>query len=193
MHTRPGNARTDSDLELLRRVAAEDRDALSELFRIYQPRLFKFIYRMTSSYTTTDELVCDVMFTVWQKAATFRGESRVSTWILGIAYRRTLRHLSRHRPLPPSSADTERLADEAGVDIERENWVRLGIDSLSDVQRITVMLVFYLGLSYEEVSEVSGCPVNTVKTRMFHARRNLKKQLRELERPAATGKEAGND
>lgn len=162
------------ELELLRRVAARDRDALTALFVRYHPRLFKFVFRLTSSYSIAEELVNDVMLVVWRKADTFRGESQVSTWILGIAYRLTMRTLSRNKIRPVSDLDPDDISATAGSEWETEDWVQRGIESLPAAQQTMVMLVFYLGLSYEEAAAVTDCPVNTVKSRMFHARRKLR-------------------
>ena len=61
--------------------------------------------------------------------------------------------------------------------MENEDWVRQGLHTLPAAQKLTVVLVFYMGLTYQETADITGCPVNTVKTRMFHARRKLKKYL----------------
>lgn len=165
------------ELELLRRIAAGERDALAQLFLGYHARLFKFVFRLTGSYTIAEEMVNDVMLVVWRKADTFRGDSKVSTWILGIAYRLAMRRLARRK---------KRLARRANIDdvtlfgsdaVETEDWVQRSIAALPAAQQLTVMLVFYVGLSYEEVATVTDCPVNTVKTRMFHARRKLREAL----------------
>jgi len=170
---------------LLARVANEDRDALGSLFRIYHPRLFKFVFRLTRSFSIADELVNDIMLVVWQKARSFRGESKVSTWIFGIAYRQTMRRVSKKKIALAPFADAEDIAAENGVNLEQEDWIRHGLHALPEVHQLTVVLVFYLGLSYEETAEVTDCPVNTVKTRMFHARKKLKKLLEESAVPNA--------
>lgn len=164
---------------LVRRVVARERDALTELYRIYHARLFKFTFRLTRSYSEADELVNDILLAVWQNAANFRGESRVSTWLFGIAYRKSMRRLSRKSvKLVTANRHLEASSDEMAA-AEREDWVRHGLDTLPASQRLTVLLVFYLGLSYPEVAEVTDCPVNTVKSRMFHARRKLRDFLTE--------------
>ena len=180
-------ANNDHERALLDLVVSQDRDAFGELFELYHPRLFKFIYRLTHSHTISDELVNDIMLLVWNKAGTFRGTSKVSTWIFGIAYRQSMRRLSRDKSKLFQSIDTVDLVvdDRATKDIE--NWVRQGLDALPAAQQITAMLVFYLGLSYAEVSEVTNCPVSTVKTRMFHARRKLKDILPAIARPDSEG------
>lgn len=163
--------------QLLDRIAEHDRDAFDELFRVYHPRLFRFVFRMTASYRSADEIVNDILLVVWQSAGTFRGDSKVSTWIFGIAYRQSLRQLRKRKVTTvPMSEDTA-VDENSQQRMEREDWVRRGIDELPLKQRLTVMLVYYLGLSYEETAAATGAPVNTIKSRMFHARRKLRAYL----------------
>jgi RNA polymerase sigma-70 factor (ECF subfamily) len=180
-----GTKRTESnehERQLLKRVVDEDRLAFERLYLSYHPRLFRFIYRLTGSHTVTDELVNDIMLLVWRQAASFRGDSKVSTWIFGIAYRQTMRRLSRTR----SVANSQKEVIDASIDgrSDNEDWVRKGLKVLPLEQRVTTELVFFLGLSYREVAEVTNCPVSTVKTRMFHARRKLKDILSDIASPA---------
>ncbi len=163
--------------QLLDRIAGNDRDAFDELFKVYHPRLFRFVFRMTASYRTADEIVNDILLVVWQSAHTFRGDSKVSTWIFGIAYRRSLRQLRKRKFTTVPISDDTAVDENSHKRIEREDWVRRGIDELPPKQRLTVMLVYYLGLTYEETAAATGSPVNTVKTRMFHARRKLRDYL----------------
>lgn len=165
------------DLALLEGIAAGDREALTELYARYHARLFRFVYRLTRSHTAAEELVNDIMLATWRSAGTFRGDSKPSTWIFGIAYRQALKRMSRKRLSIASYLDVDRLPDDDTRSFEQEDWVQQGIGSLPPTQRLAVELVFYLGLSYDEVATVTDCPVNTVKTRMFHARRKLKEQL----------------
>lgn len=162
------------ELVLLRQIAAFDRDALAKLFLRYHGRLFKFVFRLTGSHTIADEMVNDVMLVVWKKSGSFRGASKVSTWIFGIAYRLTMRRLSRRRTRLARQANW--VGDTIGGDdnVEVEDWVQSGLHALPAAQQLAVVLVFYVGLSYEEVAAVTDCPVNTVKTRMFHARKKLR-------------------
>jgi RNA polymerase sigma factor (sigma-70 family) len=169
----------DGELALLQRVAKKDRDAITELYRIYQARLFKFVYRLTNSYTAADELVNDIMLVVWRSAEDFRGESRVSTWIFGIAYRQSMRRMRRRQLKLWPQKDPDELASTGNRDLETEDWIRRGLDLLPAAQRLTMILVFYLGLSYTETARLTDCPVNTVKARMFHARRKLREFLED--------------
>ncbi len=167
----------ETERALLQRITQRDQDALSDLYARYHDRLFKFVFRLTRSYPAAEEIVNDIMLAVWRGAKNFRGDSKPSTWILGIAYRQSLKRLSRKQLAIAPQVEVETIADSATRSMEREEWVKRGLDALPATQRLAVELVFYLGLSYEEVADVTDCPVNTVKTRMFHARRKLKELL----------------
>ena len=175
--TRDCSSRETEDRSLLAAVASGDRDALAEIYRHYQPRLFKFVYRFTQSYSLAEEVVNDIMLAVWKCAGSYRGEAKPSTWIFGIAYRQSLKRLSRKQIAIAGNIEPEDLADDRPSEIEQEDWIRNGLAELSASQRLTVELVFFLGLSYEEVAAVARCPVNTVKTRMFHAKRKLREHF----------------
>src|SRR5882757_2733361 len=92
-------ARDETDQQLLARVAAQDREAFRELYISYHRRLSRFLMRLTNRYEIAEEIINDTLWIVWRQAGSFRYESRVSTWILGIAYRRTLKAL-RHLDPP---------------------------------------------------------------------------------------------
>ena len=172
-----GAARQDAERALLESIASGDRGAMTELYAGYQPRLFRFVYRLTRSHSATEELINDIMLAIWRGAGNFRGDSKPSTWIFGIAYRQALKRLSRKKLSIAPYFDVDLVADSGGRSFEQEDWVHRGLDALPPAQRLAVELVFYLGLSYEEVATATDCPVNTVKTRMFHARRKLREQL----------------
>jgi RNA polymerase sigma-70 factor (ECF subfamily) len=129
----------------------------------------------------------DTLFTVWQSAARFDGRSRVSTWVLGIAYRKTLKALSRRdrrtTPLEETSFPEPPVEPVAeGRVARRELRVSLAhaLAELSADQRAVLELAYFHDLSCAEIAGIVGCPVNTVKTRMFHARRKLRDRLPAL-------------
>src|SRR5258707_10440612 len=99
--TQQQQARDEGDRRLLARVAAGDREAFRELYIMYHRRLARFLTRLTRQYEIAEEVINDTLWAVWRKAGDFRGDSRVSTWIMGIAYRRALKSLrARSRALP---------------------------------------------------------------------------------------------
>lgn len=188
-----GNDKGAAEAALLRRVADCDRGAFEELFENYYPRLFAFLFRLTRSHGAAEELANDVMLTLWKDAGRFRGESKVSTWIFGIAYRQALTYLKKRRLTLVSIKDDDALVGDTDAQFEREDWVRQGIQALPPKQKLTVMLVYFLGLSCEETASASGVPVNTVKTRMFHARKRMKEHLIASGVPEEWRKDISND
>jgi RNA polymerase sigma factor (sigma-70 family) len=185
---------SDDELTLLRRVAAKDRRAFETLYNLYYRRIFGYLLKLTRRAELVEEVLNDVMLAIWKGAATFDGRSRPSTWIFGIAYHKALKALARRpqeaaegpeegHPEPVDAEEPESLA------VRREVAGVLGraIGALSPEQRAVVELTYYYGLAYQEIAEIVGCPVNTVKTRMFHARRRLKELLPGLGVSGAAG------
>ena len=186
-------SRDEMEAALLRRIAARHRPSFEELFGAYHSRIFKFVFRLTRSYGAADELANDVLFTVWKSAGKFRGESKVSTWVFGIAYRQSLRYLRKKKPETVSLFDQDVPANDTNTDFERQNWVQQGIQELPPKQRLTVMLVYYLGLSCEETAAATDAPVSTVKTRMFHARRKMRDYLETSAEPVTMTEATENE
>ena len=193
-----GNNTSAAEALLLRRVADNDRDAFDELFTNYHPRLFAFLFRLTRSHGAAEELANDVLLTLWKDAGRFRGESKVSTWVFGIAYRQALAYLRKNRLKLVTFTEHEEMTQgsnsiEMDSQVEREDWVRQGVGLLPAKQKLTVMLVYFLGLSCEETACVTGVPASTVKTRMFHARRKMKQHLLASSIPLNWNKDDAND
>lgn len=161
--------------ELIARIRARDREAFSALYRRYQPVLHGYLLRLVGIRATAEEIVDDVMFVVWTDAARFRGDSRLSTWIFGIAYRKALhamRREQRYRAPLDLHSDPERA--EAAPRADHDD-LEQALARLSPDHRQVVVLTYFGGFSYEEIARIAGCPVNTVKTRMYHARRRLRR------------------
>lgn len=173
----------ESDLRLLQRVATKDKVAFEKLYARYHPQLSRYLGRLTRRPELVEEIVNDTLFVVWEKAAGFEGRSKVSTWITGIAYLKGIKALDRLRMMPEQNAEnladideieeTRNLINKLGLD----DWLASGLDLISAEQRSVVELTYFSGYSYQEIAEIMDCPVNTVKTRMFHARRRLAKLL----------------
>ena len=188
-----GGGENAAEVRLLSRIADDDGEAFEALFESYHPRLFSFLFRLTRSHGAAEELANDVLLTLWKDAGRFRGESKVSTWIFGIAYRQALAHLRKRKFKFVPFVEHEITGDANGARLEREDWVRRGIEELPPKQKLTVMLVYFLGLSCEETAKASAVPVNTVKTRMYHARQKMKRHLVASAAPQDQQKDIGDD
>jgi RNA polymerase sigma-70 factor (ECF subfamily) len=163
----------------MQRVVAQDRQAFEVLYQRYARRLYGYLARLLRQPETIEEVFNDVMLTVWQNAARFDHQARLSTWILGIAYRKALKALAQAARQAPDclpdwpAGHTPDDPETVLLHQERDRTFVHALQTLPPEQRAVVELTFYHGCSYLEIATIAGCPVNTVKTRMFHARRRL--------------------
>jgi RNA polymerase sigma factor (sigma-70 family) len=170
-----------SERALLERIVAGDEGAFEALYRRYQPKLFVFLKRMLGDPAAAEEVADDVLVVLWQDAHRFEGRSKLSTWLFGIAYRKAANVLrSRPRKEIPLDGPLPGTVPDAASRLELGEWLEKALGELSADHRMVVELTFVHGLSYQEIAAIADCPVNTVKTRMFHARRRLQTALNAL-------------
>lgn len=192
---RTARGSVDEDRGLIARVAARDRAAFQTLYTAYHERMSRFLMRVCRRRELAEEVINDTMFIVWQKASEFRGDAQASTWILGIAYRQALKALRRSTGrLPVARVDfgdtrLRELSDDGGAaQRELREWLESGVEALPPPQRLVIELTYFLGHSCDEIAAITSCPVNTVKTRLFHARERLRERLAvALERAPIVG------
>jgi len=180
--TRPAASSSDeAELELIRRIRLRDRAALRDLYLIYHRRLSRFLVRVTRRSDVAEEVINDTLLVVWNSAERFRGDSRVSTWIVGIAYRRALKAIRRRSFEVLELAAGEAVADaDVLQSCETQEWIEEAMRELPIEQRLCLELAYMMGHSCEEIAGITSCSVNTVKTRLFHARRKLATLLPRL-------------
>jgi RNA polymerase sigma-70 factor, ECF subfamily len=179
----PPQEADESERALLRRISNGDRDAFRDLYLRYHRRLARFLARLTHGREDAEEIINDTLWIVWQRAGDFRGASRVSTWIMGIAYRRALKLIRRAathaRVMTLEQSDGESATEDSLEATSNRQLIERGLGHLPLEQRLVLEFAYYLDHSCEEIAEIMECPVNTVKTRMFHARRKLRIILSE--------------
>lgn len=168
---------------LLARIGTGDRQAMEQLYRAYQSRVYRFARsRLNDSFAAADVLH-ETMIEIWRHAGRFEGRSRALTWILGIANHKVmdqLRKQSRHVVQEPDESlpDSESPTAESLVETaQNQTRVLECLSRLSEKHREVLHLAFYQDLPYGEIAALVGCPEGTVKTRVFHAKEALKKCL----------------
>lgn len=168
--------------QLIERIAGGDVAAFDQLYRIYFPRLTRFLGRMTRRPTLVEELVNDTMLVVLQKANTFNGTAKLSTWIFAIAYRKALKALrdldeplesAAHEPVDSDNAEPR----EHMLQQQMRALLSDAVHALTAEHRAVIELTYFHGADYREIAQIMDCPVATIKTRMFYARRRLKALL----------------
>jgi RNA polymerase sigma-70 factor (ECF subfamily) len=168
--------------ELIERIRRRDRRAFECLYRDYRPRLTRFLTKLIRRPHVVEEVFDDTMFVVWSQPERYNGSSKLSTWIFAIAYRKALEAL-QHQDDPVGAGDVDSTASsEVGPDVElgRRQVRRIlltAIGELSPEHRTAVGLTYFREIGYREIADIMDCPVDTVKTRVFHARRHLRRRL----------------
>jgi RNA polymerase sigma-70 factor (ECF subfamily) len=150
-----------------------DRQAFTRLFDHFAPRLNAYLLRLGTNAGTAEEIAQETMVTLWRKAALFDPQkSSVATWLYRIARNRRIDMLRRDRldfldtndPVLEPADDTDLFAQ---VDMQqREEAVRIALEGLPEEQLSLVRLAFFDGLSHSQISERTGLPLGTVKSRI---------------------------
>jgi len=165
-----------SDMLLLGQVAKGDASAFHALYERHADRVFRYVLGMIRKPHLAEEVLQETMLAVWKGAGNFKGAAKVGTWILGIARNQAynlLRREERGSRLP----DRQDQAADPAPALEREVAVSDALRTLPAAQREVLHLVYYQNLSVRETADALGIPTGTVKSRMYHARRTLSKEL----------------
>jgi RNA polymerase sigma-70 factor (ECF subfamily) len=168
-----------SDEALIKAIADGSQAAMRALYARHNVRVFRFIARLVNDTARAEDLVSEVFIDVWSQADRFEGRSQVSTWILSIARFKALSSLRRRgeaeldETVAEAIADTADTPEETVLAKDRSAQLRSCLAKMSAEHREVIDLVYYHEKSVEEVAEIIQLPKNTVKTRMFYARKRL--------------------
>ncbi len=175
--------------ELLLRIGREDQAAFRQLYKAFSRSVYAYVLNMLNNHAHAEEVVADTLYEVWRHPQRFRGESKFSTWLIGIARRKALMVYRARRP-DELHSDLDDIAEITAAETpdgyaelaarQRRDGVQHCMGKLSDEHRECLHLVFYEGMGLAEVAQVQDCPEGTVKTRLFHARQKIKKCLQGL-------------
>jgi len=174
-----------SDEVLLASIGQGDQQAFAQLYLRYQPKLVKYCARvLRNDVAQAADLVDEALFDVWRSAGSFAGRSKPSTWIYSIARNKVISWLRKTSDvsledesmldalIDPSASQYEDLA----MDDMRQQLFRL-MDQLTEEHREVLRYTYFEDKSIKEVGEILNISENTVKTRMFYARKRLAQLL----------------
>ena len=173
-----------SDEVLIQRIAGGDRLAMQVLYARHHVRVYRFVLRLVRNEATAEDLISEVFLDVWRQAGRFEGRSAVTTWLLAIARFKALSALRgrKEAELDDEMAEAvEDTSDDPEVAMQKKDTsdvLRKCLTKLSAEHREIIDLVYYHEKSVEEVAKIVGVPENTVKTRMFYARKRLGELLK---------------
>ncbi|WP_198389327.1 sigma-70 family RNA polymerase sigma factor [Roseovarius faecimaris] len=174
----------EDDRRQLEKVAQGDRQAIGTLYQRHHKRVFHFVRRFVSDVDAAEDLTNDVFIEIWHKASSYEGRSKVSSWLLGVARYKALSEMRKRKPVHSKSDEIlETIEDDADdpemLTQKRDKGaaIKRCIETLSRDHRVILELIYYHEKSIEEVSEILDIPKNTVKTRTFHARKQLSAEM----------------
>jgi RNA polymerase sigma-70 factor (ECF subfamily) len=173
-----------SDEVLIGRIAQGDRLAMQVLFARHHVRVYRFVLRFVGDASAAEDLISEVFLEVWRNAGRFEARSAVSTWLLAIARFKALSALRRRTDEEldeEAAAAIEDTSDDPEVTVQKKDKgdvLRKCLERLPPEHREIIDLVYYHEKSVEEVAAIVGIPHNTVKTRMFYARKRLGELLK---------------
>ena len=173
-----------SDQALIERIASGDKLAMRALFARHHVRVYRFILRLVRDETRAEDLIGEVFLDVWRQAASFKAGAAVSTWLLAIARFKALSLLRRKGEVALDEEAARKIEDtadnpEAAIERkQRSEILRRCWSRLSPQHRDIIDLVYYQEKAIAEVAAIVGVPENTVKTRMFYARKRLAQLLK---------------
>ncbi len=185
----------DADQLLVGRVQAGDKKAFDLLVLKYQHRIMAVVSRFIRDHAEVQDVAQEAFIKAYRALPNFRGESAFYTWLYRIAINTAKNNLVSRGRRPPSSdidiEDAEFLSDSDNMrDIETpenqlmrdqlESVVNKAINDLPPDLRTAITLRELDGLSYEEIAEVMGCPIGTVRSRIFRAREAIDRQMAPL-------------
>jgi RNA polymerase sigma factor (sigma-70 family) len=184
----------DADSAVVRQVQAGDVAAFDRLVVKYRSRVYGVIYNLTSNREDASDLAQDVFIKAFQSIQRFQAQSSFFTWLYRIAINSTLSHLRKSRMRsffslermgeddPVSKEVIAALTDKTGVD--RDAYVRELQDKLNEamqklsINHRTVVTLFEIdGLGHQEIAEIMGCSVGTVRSRLHYAKQLLQAEL----------------
>jgi RNA polymerase sigma-70 factor, ECF subfamily len=175
-------ARDNSDEALIGKIASGNRLAMQVMFARHHTRVYRFVLRLVGNHALAEDVTSEVFLSVWRQAHRFEARSAATTWLLAIARYKALGELRRRSEASSEEGNvdiSDPAADpEAAFEIKhRGEILRRCLTRLSREHREIIDLVYYHEKSVQEVAQIVGIPGNTVKTRMFYARRKLSELL----------------
>lgn len=164
------------DRALIAATARGDETAFRRIYERYADRIFRYVLTLLHRRHLAEEIVQETLVAVWKSAGTFEGRSKVSTWIFGIARYRAL-DLLRKEARGARVPHVDLVEPDPAPAVHDAARTLAALETLSPEHREVVFLTFYEGLSYREIAELAGIPEGTVKSRMYHAKRELAEAL----------------
>ncbi len=180
----PDGVPEPTDEQLLHAMACDDMAAMTTFYRRHEMRVYRFLLSKLNDSFVAADILNEVMLEVWRSANRFAGRSKVTTWVLGIANNKALTYWRKQGQREFTELDDNLPDDTPEADLEQTlaavqdgEVLHASMQNLSPPHREILHLVFFEELDYAEITSILQVPEGTVKSRVYHAKKLLKKQL----------------
>ncbi|GAB4254175.1 MAG: sigma-70 family RNA polymerase sigma factor [Thermoleophilia bacterium] len=184
-------------LEQVRRATEGDASAIEQIVRMYYGPILQYLHRFVGDLSDAEDLAQEVFLRMARNLSGFDGRCRFSTWLFQIAKNAGIDCLRRRETERQNRYSGEQgivLADQRDVIAEVEDaqvlWQSIGC--LNDDLRAALLLRDLMGFQYQEIAEILGCTLATVKWRIYEARARVQRRYIELSRATAADAEGGS-
>ena len=174
------------DFSLIKRILAGDDDSFARLMTYYKTKVFIFGKSFFKNETDAEDFVQEVFIKVYTHLHSFKGKSQFSTWLMRIAYTTAINSFNRRKEYLPLS-DELIIADQMNISPEEQQIrkitklaIKEAINELPEKYAVCIDMYFSYDIPYAEISEMTGYPLNTIKSHIFRAKKILKDKLEEL-------------
>lgn len=180
--TETGQKTSFAEMLLIKSACKGDSRSFAKLVKTYEKRVKAMGMSFFKNETDVDDFIQDVFIKVFTGLASFRGESKFSTWIMRIAYNTAVNSVKRRKEyalLPENFEilDNDDTPEEKHIKKVTANVIRECVAQLPERFRMCLDMYFFYDMSYLEISVVSDLPVNTIKSHVFRAKKMLKERL----------------
>ena len=182
---------SSQEREIVLRCQKGDADAMGTLIIQYQHWVYNIAYGMLGHHQDAEDVAQDAFLSAWENIGKFQFRSRFSTWLYRIVKNKCLNHIDQYqrRKTDPTEIDDSQpwvpldtvTPEEEALRTEEKNIVHAALAKLKDSHREILVLRELRDLSYEEISEILGCTLGRVKSRLHEARKALKEELERVE------------
>lgn len=171
----------DPFLTLLKKTAKKDREAFQTLYEETNKQILVYLYRFVQDQNSVEDILVEVYTEVWKNSARFRQQSKVLTWMIGIARNLALKESRKRKYHDDIDTHPEIVGEEVDFDnTNRKEILTRALNGLSTKHREVLDLAFYQELPYLEIAQLLSIPESTVKSRIFYAKADLKKILEKM-------------
>lgn len=174
----------DFEKQIINQIIQGETDQFEYFVKEYQNPVFKVIYKIVEDYEDASEVLQDVFVKAYESLSQYNPEYKFFSWIYRIAINKALRFVKKKKALVPAEILCCEVVDDREEILfceQRDNLIACAVNRLEEKYRKIILLKYYAGLSYAQISEVLLIPEKTVKSRLFDARRILQKSLEKME------------